>query len=127
MLLLYIDVAVDGTSELAHTLARVLQKYDAKLIGCLKPITLQKFADSLHSADIITDDLHDKPVYTEIQQEFAVCLECLSEKQEFEDHCRLFVGSLRTLGGPLKRVADTLNNDWKVTVKTELLIDLDLP
>ena len=117
---------VDGV-KLAHTLATVLPTYQHKLNIFLQRDALKKFANALHSSDVITDDLRDNPVYADIQQQFTVYLECLEEKQEFEDTCKVFVTALATAGGgPLKRVAGQIQNEWKLTVKTELHIDLDL-
>ena len=114
-------VLFDG-AELAHKVTSVLLRYNAKLEGFLKQKHLEKFATCLHSANIITDDLHGNPVYTEIQQEFTSYLECLDEKQEFKKHCKAFLNALRAVGGPMKCVADQIRDGWK---EIELCIDFD--
>ena len=52
-------------------------------------------------------------MYTEIQQEFTLYLECLGEKQEFEEHCRAFLSALQAVGGPMKHVSDQITDEWK--------------
>ena len=99
--------------ELVHKVETVLLSYNSKLEGFLKHKHLEKFATCLHLADIITNDLHHNPVYTEIQQEFISYLECLGEKQEFKEHCKVFLDALRAVGGPMKRVADQIRDAWK--------------
>ena len=79
----------------------------------------------MFEADLITVDLRDNPVYTDIVEQYTSLFECFSEKQEFEDHCKSFIEALTTAGGPLKRVAAQLQDEWKLTVKTQLHIDLD--
>ena len=91
--------------------------------GFLKHKHLVKFANSLHSADMITDDLCDNPLYSDIQQEFISYLECLEKKQEIEEHCKVFLSALRAVGGPMRRVAEQIRQEWKDTC--ELNIDFD--
>ena len=117
-----IAVPFDG-AEVAHKVTSILLTYNAKLEGFLKQKHLEKFASSLHSADIITDDLRDNPVYSEILQDFISYAECLDEKQELEEHCKVFLNALRAVGGPMKRVADQIRHEWKTNC--ELHIDFD--
>ena len=110
-------------AKLAQKLTSVLLTYNEKLEGLLKQELLEKVANSLHSADIITHDLHDSPVYTEIQEQFSFYLECLDNEQEFEEHCKIFLNALRAAGDPIKQVADQIQHEWKTTC--ELHIDFD--
>ena len=89
--------------------------------GFLKHKHLVKFANSLHLADMITDDLRNNPLYSDIQQEFISYLECLEEKQEIEEHCKVFLSALQAVGGPMRRVAEQIRQEWKDTC--ELNID----
>ena len=107
-------------AELAHKVTSILLRYNTKLEGFLKQKRLKKFATCLHSANVITDDLHDKPVYTEIWEQFTSYLACLGEKQEFEKHCRAFLYALQAVGGPMKDVADQITDEWK---EIKLFID----
>ena len=80
----------------------------------------------MFEAELITVDLHDNPVYSDIEEEYISLFSCFSEKQEFEDHCISFLRALKGVGGPLKRIAEQIDNDWKVAIKTQLNIDLSL-
>ena len=94
--------------------------------GFLRNKTLETFADSLYSLDVITDDLHDNPAYNEIEKQFTLYLGCLSEKEEIEEHCTHFIRSLMSVGGPMKGVAVKLRNEWVRGVSDELHIELYL-
>ena len=94
--------------------------------GFLRDETLETFADSLYSVDVITDDLHDNPTYNKIEKQFTLYLECLSEKEEIEEHCRHFIQALMSVGGPMKRIAVRLRDEWIKEVNNELHIKLCL-
>ena len=120
--IIIIAVPFDGAA-LAHKVTDILLKYNAQLESFLKQQHLEKIANSLHSADIITDDLRDKPVYPELQQQFTLCIKYLEEKQEIEEHCKVFLSALRAVGGPMRRVAEQIRRGWKDTC--EINIDFD--
>ena len=122
MSIIIIAVPFDGAA-LAHKLTDTLLKYNANLESFLKQQHLEKIANSLHSADIITDDLRDKPVYPEIQQQFTLCIEYLEEKQEIEEHCKVFLSALRGVGGPMRRVAEQIRREWKDTCELNIKFD----
>ena len=99
--------------RLPHILAQQLQKYNNVLNDLLEDETLQSFANSLYSARIITDKLHRKPVYNQIERQFTSLLECLDEKAELEEYCRHYIQALISVGGPVRRVADKLEKEWR--------------
>ena len=111
----YITVSIIIIAVLAHKVTDILLKYNAQLESFLKQQHLEKIANSLHSANIITDDLRDKPVYPEIQQQFTLCIECLKEKQEIEKHCKVFLSALQAVGDPMGHVAEQIGREWKDT------------
>ena len=123
IILCTIVTPVDG-GRLAHILAQQLQKFNDKLNDFMEDETLQSFANSLYSAGTITDKLHRKPVYNQIELQFTSLLECLDEKAEFEEHCQHYIQALISVGGPVRRVAEKLRKEWKEKVNNELDIDL---
>ena len=80
----------------------------------------------MFEAGLITIDLRDNPVYNEIEECFSQLLEFLNSKEAFESHCKKFIHALRSLGGPMETVADTLRDHWRDTVNRELNIDFNL-
>ena len=112
--------------RLGRTLAQQLKKHNNVLNDFLEDETLQSFANSLYSAGIITDKLHRKPVYNQIELQFTSLLEYLDEKAEFEEHCQHYIQALISVGGPVRRVAEKLKKEWKEKVNNELDIDLML-
>ena len=79
----------------------------------------------MFEAGLITVDLRDNPVYSDIEEHFTLLLEYLSTKDEFEDHCKKFVHALRSLES-MKVVANKLESDWKVKVNNELHLDFNI-
>ena len=81
----------------------------------------------MFEAGLITVDLHDNPVYSDIEEHFSLLLEYLSTKEEFEDRCKKFVHALRSsLGGSMEVVANKLESDWKMKVNNELHLDFNI-
>ena len=114
------------SDKLTHILTEQLQKYCAILNKVLKKATLQSFANSAFSKGLITADLRDDPVYNDIEVQFTSSLSRLSEQEKFEESCKNFTHSLRSLGGPMKDISDLLSADWTKAAEKELDLTLKL-
>ena len=50
-------------------------------------------------------------MYPEIKQQFTLCIEYLEEKQEVEEHCKVFLSALRAVGGLMRHVAEQIRRE----------------
>ena len=114
------DCSVKDTQKV---LKKVLQKNHAILDRTLKAC-LVEVAKDLFSVDLITRSVLNDPTYGKIESEFQSGMELKEDISELEKHCKLFLDTLSSQGGPVKSAADILAKEWTQEAQRESNVQL---
>ena len=79
----------------------------------------------MYSSGLITASVRDNPSYNHIEREFTSSLSLLQEKKEFEQECKKFLCALKAHDGPLEKLGNTIEKEWRDRASSELGISLN--
>ena len=106
-------------------LKKVLNSMQADLHDIFQ-MSIDSISNQLVQVDIITSDVQKSPSYDAIISQFVGGMKFISTQEELEDYCKVFITALANVGGPLRRAAQMLQQDWIEIVKKQLGVDLQI-
>jgi len=73
----------------------------------------QSFADKLMEKQLISAEVHSKPTFDAIVNEFFTSIMFFQAISEVQEHCAKFLAVFEELGGPFAAASKTLAAEWK--------------
>uniref|UniRef100_A0A1X7TSU4 Uncharacterized protein n=1 Tax=Amphimedon queenslandica TaxID=400682 RepID=A0A1X7TSU4_AMPQE len=74
--------------------------------------SLKDIANKLFEAKIVAQQVQKSPTYDAIASSFLSLMKILDSKSALEKHCMMFLEALSSVGGPIERVAECLQEKW---------------
>lgn len=106
--------------DIHNVLTQWYSKLDALLKGCLQQIVTDMF-----SAGLVTQTTKKEPNVEKVMSDFMTGMEFITDCQELVEYCKLFLCTLDQQGGPFKRAANKIAEEWTTNVKKrELNVNL---
>ena len=90
------------------------------LKGCLQEITTDMF-----SKDLVSQSTKNEPSVAKVMNEFMSGMNFISDCLELVEYCKLFLSVLTRQGGPLKRAANKIAQEWTINIEKELGVNLE--
>ena len=119
------DVQSSGDIEkVKKEIQKVLKQCYSKLDTLLKD-SLQQIATDMFSDGLVTRTTQNEPNVSKVMSEFMSGMEFISDSQELVEYCKLFLHILARQGGPFKRAADKIAQEWTTNIKTVLSVNLE--
>ena len=115
----------DKVKEVRKIIQDVLTKYNTALNGLLKT-PIKSFAVDMYSHDLISKPTKDAANFNDIIREFKSGMNFIHDGQKLVKHCQLFLQSLAKQGGPYKRAASYIAEEWTENVNKNLNIEFDI-
>ncbi len=107
--------------HLKRVIKDVFRKRHADLYKVLNnPEALKQFSVSLCSAHLISKATENNPKFVSITREYEAKMSFFTTVEQFSQHCRSFIKSLQSVGGPAKDAANELKKAWTDEVNREL-------
>ena len=119
------DVQSTGDVEkVKKEIQKVLKQCFSKLDILLRE-SLQQIATDMFSAGLVTQTTQNEPNVSKVMKEFTSGMEFISDCQELVEYCKLFLRILAQQGGPFKRAADKIAQEWTTNIEKVLKVNLE--
>ena len=110
--------------KVKKVIQKVLRKYYSKLETLLNE-GLKEIAVNMFSNNLVSRCTKKEPSVGKMMSEFTSGMDFISDCQELVQYCKLFLSILSEQGGPFKRAADKLAQEWTVNIKKEVSVNLE--
>ena len=118
-------LSADEVKEVRKIVQDVLIQYCTALDGLLKA-SIQSFATVMYSQGLISGRTKHAANFNDIMAEFKSGLTFIHDGQRLTKQCQLFLQSLaKQGGGPYKRAAHSIGEEWTDTIKEKLNINIE--
>ena len=109
----------DEVNEVRKIIQHVLIKYYPTLHHLLKT-SIKSFAMDMYSHSLISEQTKDTANFNDMMREFKSVMNFIHDGQELVKHCQLFLQSLDKQGGPCKRAANSIAEEWTDNINKKL-------
>ena len=106
--------------EIQKVLKKCYSKLDILLRECLHQIATDMF-----SVGLVSQTTLNEPNVSKVMSEFTSGMEFISDCHELVEYCRLFLRILCQHGGPFKRAADRMAQEWTTNIERVLSMNLE--
>ena len=86
---------------------------------------LQDIVTDMFSEDLVSQNTKNEPNAEKVMNEFKLGMNFICDFQELVKYCKLFISILTRQGGPFKRAADKIAQEWTTNVERELGVNLN--
>ena len=115
---------VDEVDKVKKVIQDVLKNYYSKLETLLNE-RLHEIATDMFSNDLVSQNTKNEPNVAKVMSEFTLGMDFIIECQELVEYCKLFLYILAQQGGPFKRAADKLAQEWTTNIEKKLCLNLE--
>ena len=103
---------------------KVLKQFYSKLDILLRE-SLQQIATDMFSDGLVSQTTQNEPNVSKVMNEFRSGMEFISDCQELVEYCKLFLSILARQGGPFKRAADKIAQEWTTNIERAMGVNLE--
>ena len=103
---------------------KVLKQWSSNLHLLLKEC-LQDIVTDMFSEDLVSQNAKNEPNAEKVMNEFKLGMNTICDCQELIKYCKLFLSILARQGGPFKRAADKIAQEWTTNIERELSMNLE--
>ena len=124
---MYYPEGVQSTGDVGKVkkeIQKVLKQCYSKLDILLRE-SLQQIATDMFSDGLVTQTTQNEPNVSKVMNEFTSGMDFISDCQELVEYCKLFLRILAQQGGPFKRAADKIAQEWTTNIERELSMNLE--
>ena len=79
----------------------------------------------MYSHSLISETTKDTANFNDMMREFKSGMDFIRDGHKLVKHCQLFLQSLVKQGGPHKRAASSIAEEWTTNIKEKLNINID--
>lgn len=97
--------------KLIQSMKDVLDRNYSQMRDCLKNCLSQVVID-MFSKDLVTEAVKDNPTYDAMIGEIKTSLQYCRDVKKLREHCESFLSCITKQGGPAKKAAERLVEDW---------------
>ena len=105
----------DDTTALKTAVRDSIKFRYAILKGALEG-SMESFAGEMYQADLINGEAMKSHKYDVIMSQFISGMDFKSTISELQEHCRLFINVLKTLGGAAKMASSEFTKEWDISI-----------
>ena len=124
---MYYPEGVQSTGDVGKVkkeIQKVLKQCYSKLDILLRE-SLQQIATDMFSDGLVTQTTQNEPNVSKVMNEFMSGMEFISDCQELVEYCKLFLRILAKQGGPFKKAANKIAQEWTTNIERELSLNLE--
>ena len=109
----------EEVDKVKKVIQKVLKQCSSNLHLLLKEC-LQDIVTDMFSEDLVSQNTKNEPNAEKVMNEFKLGMNFICDCQELIKYCKLFLSILARQGGPFKRAADKIAQEWTTNIEREL-------